>query len=183
MEFFHFLVGFEQHLPLLIQQYGLWIYAILFLIIFAETAFIFMFFLPGDSLLLAVGAIAASTSAIHVEFVIFLLSLAAMLGYMTNYAIGRHFGVKIFDIKSRFIQYDHLIKTQNYFKKRGAITILVARFIPFVRSVAPFAAGSSGMNYTVFTIYNIIGAIVWIALLVLAGYLFGHTVIFIGELN
>ena len=183
MEFFNVLTGFENYLPILIQQYGVWIYAILFLIIFAETAFIFMFFLPGDSLLLAVGALCATSTVMHLGFIILLLSVAAMLGYMVNYQIGRRLGVRIFEIKSRFIKHEHLLKTHEYFRRRGAITILVARFIPFVRSFAPFAAGSSGMNYTIFSIYNVIGALIWIAVLVTAGYLLGHTVMFIGDIE
>lgn len=183
MEFFDFLLSFEHYLPILIDQYGLWIYAILFLIIFAETAFIFMFFLPGDSLLLAVGAICATTTVMNLGFMIVLLSIAATLGYMVNYHIGRRLGVRIFEIKSRLIKHEHLLKTHDYFRRHGALTILMARFIPFVRSFAPFAAGSSVMNYTTFSIYNVLGAIIWIAILLTAGYLLGHTVMFIGDIE
>ncbi|MAK31390.1 VTT domain-containing protein [Acinetobacter sp.] len=183
MEFFNFLVGFEHYLPILIQEYGLWIYAILFLIIFAETAFIFMFFLPGDSLLLAVGALCSTTAIMNLGFIIFLLFIAATLGYIVNYHIGRRMGVRIFEVKSRFIKHEYLLKTHDYFRRHGAITILIARFVPFARSFAPFAAGSSGMNYTVFSIYNVIGAFIWIALLVTAGYFLGHTVMMIGDIQ
>ena len=183
MEFFDFLLSFEHYLPILIQQYGLWIYALLFLIIFCETAFVFMFFLPGESLLLAIGALCSTIPMMNLGFIIILLSIAATLGYMVNYHIGRRMGVRIFEIKSRLIKHEHLLKTHDYFKRHGALTILVARFIPFVRSFAPFAAGSSGMNYSVFSLYNIVGAFIWIALLVTAGYLLGHTVMFIGDIE
>lgn len=103
MEFFDFLLSFEHYLPILIQQYGLWIYALLFLIIFCETAFVFMFFLPGDSLLLAVGALCSTIPMMNLGFIIILLSIAATLGYMVNYHIGRRMGVRIFEIKSRLL--------------------------------------------------------------------------------
>lgn len=173
-----FFINIEQHLPLLFQEYGLWIYGILSLIIFAETAFIFMFFLPGDSLLLTIGALCATTHGIDINYMILFLFISAALGYFVNYQIGRALGDRAFDINSRFIKKDYLVKTQQYFAEHGGKTILLARFIPFARSFAPFAAGSTKMNFTIFTIYNVIGAFVWIALLVGIGYLFGSTVMF-----
>ncbi|MFT4021946.1 MAG: VTT domain-containing protein [Acinetobacter sp.] len=180
MEFFDFILSLEHSLPVLLQNYGVWIYAILFLIIFAETAFIFMFFLPGDSLLLAVGALCASSEMMHVEQIILLLFAAASLGYIINYHIGKSCGARILQLKSRFIKQEHLYRTHEYFAKHGGKTILLARFIPFARSFAPFAAGSSHMNYVLFLIYNIIGAFFWIALLVGIGYGFGNTIKLIG---
>lgn len=175
MDFFDFFISFEQHLPLLIQEYGLWIYGILSLIIFAETAFIFMFFLPGDSLLLTIGALCATTAEIDISYMVFFLFVSAALGYIANYQIGKLLGDRALTINSRFIKKEYLLKTQNYFEKHGGKTILLARFIPFARSFAPFAAGSSGMNYWIFIIYNIVGAFIWIALLVGIGYLGGST--------
>ena len=182
MSSFEFIFNFEHFLPILIQEYGLWIYAILFLIIFLETAFVFMFFLPGDSLLLTVGALCSMIEIMHLGYMISLLFIAAALGYMVNYHIGRHFGDRIFNMESRFIKQEYLKKTNTFFLKHGGKTILLARFIPFARSFAPLAAGSSAMNYTHFVIYNILGALLWISVLVTAGYLFGHALIQVSDL-
>lgn len=182
MTFLDFIFNFGHYLPVLLQEYGVWIYALLFLIIFCETAFVFMFFLPGDSLLLTVGALCSVVEIMHLSFAISLLSVAATLGYMVNYYIGRYFGVRIFSLKSRFIKQEYLYKTQEYFLRHGGKTILFARFIPFARSFAPLAAGSSQMNYAHFMIYNILGALLWVVLLVGTGYLFGHTLIQMGDL-
>ncbi|MCF9034655.1 VTT domain-containing protein [Acinetobacter nectaris] len=177
MSFFDFILSFENHLPILIQEYGMWIYAILFLIIFAETAFIFMFFLPGDSLLLTIGALCATTPLLNLNYMIFLLFIAATLGYIVNYHIGKVSGNSIINSNSRFVKKEYLHKTEAYFAKHGGKTILLARFIPFARSFAPFAAGSTGMNYFMFLIYNIIGAFIWIALLVGIGYMFASGIL------
>lgn len=182
MNFLDFLFNFEQILPVLIQEYGLWIYAILFLIIFAETAFVFMFFLPGDSLLLTVGALCSVIEIMHLGYIISLLFIAATLGYMVNYHIGRHFGDRIFNMKSRFIKQEYLYKTNEYFLRHGGKTILLARFIPFARSFAPLAAGSSNMDYSRFVLYNLIGALLWISALITVGYLFGHALIQVSDL-
>ena len=156
MNFIDFITNFEHFLPILIQEYGAWVYAILFLIIFSETAFVFMFFLPGDSLLLTVGALCSVIEMMHLGYMITLLTVAATLGYIVNYSIGRHFGNRIFEAKSRFI--------------------------PFARSFAPLAAGSSNMSYGKFLIYNVAGAILWICILLTAGYLFGHALIQVTDL-
>jgi len=137
MNFIDFITNFEQFLPILIQEYGAWVYAILFLIIFSETAFVFMFFLPGDSLLLTVGALCSVVELMHLGYMITLLTVAATLGYIVNYSIGRHFGNRIFEAKSRFIKKEYLNKTNRYFLQHGGKTILLARFIPFARSFAP----------------------------------------------
>lgn len=181
MNSFDFIFNFEHFLPILIQEYGLWVYAILFLIIFSETAFVFMFFLPGDSLLLTVGALCSAVEIMHLGYMIGLLFIAATLGYMVNYHIGQHFGDRILNVKSRFIKQEYLHKTNEYFQRHGGKTILLARFIPFARSFAPLAAGSSNMNYTRFFFYNIFGALLWISLLVSAGYLFGHAIIQVSD--
>ena len=171
------LLNFEQALAIFIQNYGTWIYVLIFLIIFAETAFVFMFFLPGDSLLITVGAFCATIEFMHFNQMASLLCIAATLGYFCNYYTGRHFGERIYNYKSRFLKPEHLQRTHEFFEKYGAVTILVARFVPFVRSVAPLAAGSSGMNQGVFALYNVIGACLWIISLTAIGYFSAHTVL------
>ncbi|BBL21977.1 VTT domain-containing protein [Acinetobacter radioresistens] len=177
-----FLLGFEQHLPGFIEAYGMWVYALLFMIIFAETAFIAMFFLPGDSLLLSVGALCASVDFMHLDFMIMLLFAAATLGYIVNYHTGKFFGPQITSVKSRFIKPEHLTRTNRYFVRHGGKTILMARFIPFVRSVAPFAAGANQMNYPMFLLYNLLGGLFWIGLLLGLGYFAGSTIFLINEI-
>ena len=160
----------EQWLPTLLAQYGLWIYAILFLIIFAETGFVFMFFLPGDSLLIAIGALCSTAESVHLHYMGILLFIASVLGYIVNYYSGKVLGFKYFHKHSRFLKQAYLDKTNDYFLKHGGKTILMARFIPFVRSFAPFAAGAGHMNWASFMWYNVIGGWIWIALLLGVGY-------------
>lgn len=174
-------MNFEQALGGFIQAYGMWIYALIFLIILLETAFVFMFFLPGDSLLITVGAFCATIDFMHIEHMMILLSLAASLGYFINYYTGRFFGERIYNYKSRFLKQEHLNRTHHFFERFGPITILIARFIPFVRSVAPLAAGSAGMGQGIFAAYNIIGACLWVISLTAIGYFSTHTVIEIGS--
>lgn len=169
-----FLLHLEQLLPSLLNQYGVWIYAILFLIIFAENGSVFMFFLPGDSLLIAIGALCTTTELIHLHYMGILLTLASILGYTLNYYTGRWLGIKYFNKHSRWLKPEYIAKTNAYFEKHGGKTILMARFIPFVRSFAPFAAGSGYMSYRQFMVYNIIGAFIWIALLLGIGYGVGN---------
>ena len=176
-----FLLHFEQGLAGFIQAYGMWIYALIFLIIFLETAFVFMFFLPGDSLLITVGAFCATVDFMHIEHMMVLLSVAATLGYFCNYYTGRFFGERIYSYKSRFLKKEHLDRTHQFFEKYGPVTILIARFIPFVRSVAPLAAGSAGMGQGIFTIYNIVGACLWIMSLTAIGYFSANTVLELGS--
>lgn len=176
-----FLLNFEQTLAGFIQEYGVWIYALIFLIIFLETAFVFMFFLPGDSLLITVGAFCATIDFMHLDQMIPILSCAASLGYFCNYYTGRLFGERIYNYKSRFIKTEHLARTHDFFERYGPITILIARFIPFVRSVAPLAAGSAGMGQGIFALYNILGACMWIVSLTMIGYFSTHTVLEIGS--
>lgn len=177
-----FLLHLEQLLPVLLDQYGLWIYAILFLIIFAETGFVFMFFLPGDSLLIAIGALCSTSDLLHLHYMVALLILASILGYMVNYATGEKLGYGFLHRHSRWIKPEYLVKTNHYFAKHGGKTILVARFIPLVRSFAPFAAGAGKMPKTSFMLYNIAGGIIWIVILLGIGYGLGNTLSFVGQL-
>lgn len=171
-----FLLHIEQMLPTLLENYGLWIYAILFLIIFAETGSVFMFFLPGDSLLIAVGALCSTADNVHLHYMGILLMLASVLGYMVNYHTGKLLGIKYFNQHSKWFKPEYIDKTNLYFLKHGGKTILVARFIPFVRSFAPFAAGSSHMKYSSFMLYNIVGGWIWVSLLLAVGFGLGNLI-------
>jgi membrane-associated protein len=171
-----FLLHLEQWLPMLLEQYGVWIYAILFAVILAETGSVFMFFLPGDSLLIAVGALCSTSDDVHIQYMGLLLFIAAALGYVVNYYTGQVLGVKYFHKHSRFFKPEYMQKTNHYFMKHGAFTILIARFVPFVRSFAPFAAGSARMNFGSFMLYNVLGSAVWIGVLLSIGYGLGNIV-------
>lgn len=170
-----FLLHLEQLLPMLLDQYGIWIYAILFLVIFAETGSVFMFFLPGDSLLIAIGALCSTTELIHLHYMGVTLFTASVLGYTVNYYTGQWLGIKYFQKHAKYFKPEYLDKTNLYFLRHGGKTILVARFIPFVRSFAPFAAGSTHMNFANFTFYNVLGGLVWIGTLLAIGYGVGET--------
>ena len=174
MDFFDFILHVDQHLFEFIKNYGMWIYGILFLIIFVETGLVVMPFLPGDSLLFAAGALAASTGAMNPWFLILLLFIAAVLGDTVNYQIGKYIGPRVFEIESKFINKQHLIKTQHFFERHGGKTIIFARFIPFARTFAPFVAGAGSMNYKFFLSFNAIGAICWVGSFITLGYLFGN---------
>lgn len=153
----------------LVRDYGSFSYAILFLIIFAETGLVFLPFLPGDSLLFAAGAFAADPkSGLNVWILAGLLIAAAVIGDTVNYHLGQWFGVKL-----PFIKKKHLDKTHAYFEKYGGKTIILARFVPIVRTFAPFVAGMGAMNYSRFIIYNIVGGTAWVVICLFAGYLFG----------
>ena len=165
-----FFLNLEQMLPLLLSQYGIWIYAILFLVIFAETGFVFMFFLPGDSLLIAVGALCSSSAIIQLHSMGILLIIAAILGYAVNYYTGKKLGFKYLHRHSRWMKPEYLSRTNHYFVKHGGKTIILARFIPFVRSFAPFAAGAGEMKFSSFMWYNTIGSVIWIGVLLRIGY-------------
>ncbi|WP_314296109.1 VTT domain-containing protein [Acinetobacter schindleri] len=176
-----FLLHLEQSLPLLLEQYGVWIYAILFLVIFAETGSPFFFFLPGDSLLIAVGALCSSSDLITLHSMGLLLLIASILGYTVNYYSGRVLGLKYFNEHSRFFKPEYMVKTNHYFMKHGGKTILIARFIPFVRSFAPFAAGSGHMNFMTFTLYNLAGGVLWIVSLLGIGYMAGNAAFMLAD--
>lgn len=174
MELIDFILHVDDHLLEFITNYGIWIYAILFLIIFVETGLVVMPFLPGDSLLFAAGALAASTGAMDPVVLIILLFIAAVLGDTLNYHIGKYIGPRVFEIESRWINKQHLIKTSEFFERHGGKTIIFARFIPFARTFAPFVAGAGSMNYKFFLTFNVIGAICWVGSFITLGYLFGN---------
>lgn len=164
----------DKHLNMIIQNYGLWTYLILFLIIFCETGLVVTPLLPGDSLLFAAGTFAASSS-LDAGWLFVLLSVAAVLGDTLNYWIGYFVGPKVFQKENvRFLNKKYLERTHSFYEKYGAKTIILARFVPIIRTFAPFVAGIGRMTYTRFIIYNISGGIAWIALFVFGGYFFGN---------
>lgn len=164
----------DKHLSDVIQQYGTITYLILFMIIFCETGFVVTPFLPGDSLLFAAGTFAA-LGMLNITWLFVLLSIAAIAGDTLNYWIGHFIGPKIFHKENvRFLNKKHLDHTHNFYEKYGSKTIIIARFVPIVRTFAPFVAGIGSMNYMHFITYNIVGGIAWIVICVSAGYLFGN---------
>jgi membrane-associated protein len=179
MEFLHFLVDFilhiDVHLAELVAQYGIWIYAILFLILFCETGLVVTPFLPGDSLLFVAGALAALPgNDLNVHLMVALLVVAAILGDAVNYTIGRLFGERLFsNPNSKIFRRSHLDKTHAFYARHGGKTIILARFVPIVRTFAPFVAGMGHMSYRHFALFNVTGALLWVLLFSYAGYLFG----------
>src|SRR3990172_3857415 len=172
-KFISIIFHLDKHLNWLIGEFGIWTYLVLFLIIFCETGLVVTPILPGDSMLFAVGAI-ISTGALSLKWTLLLLTAAAILGDTVNYWIGNYIGPKAFhNEKSRFFSKKHLETTHNFYKKHGGVTIIIARFIPIIRTFAPFVAGIGQMSYSRFLLYNICGGILWINMLVLAGYFFG----------
>ncbi len=172
--FFEIFMHLDKHLNVVIQDYGMWTYFILFLIIFCETGLVVTPILPGDSLLFAAGTFAA-IGALEVSWLFGLLTVAAILGDTVNYWIGNYFGPRIFrKEKVRFLNKEYLDRTHKFYEKYGGKTIIFARFVPIIRTFAPFVAGIGSMTYSRFIAYNISGAIVWIALFVFAGYYFGN---------
>jgi len=172
--FVDIMLHLDVHLSEFVGQYGLLTYAILFLVIFAETGFVVTPFLPGDSLLFAAGAI-ASFGSLHVGVMVLLLIVAAILGDTANYWIGHFLGRKIVDNPHiKFINQEHIDKTEQFYKKYGAKTIILARFVPIVRTFAPFVAGVGSMHYSTFITYNVIGGVLWVSLFTLLGYFFGN---------
>jgi membrane-associated protein len=163
----------DVHLTELIRDYGGWTYGILFAIIFCETGLVVTPFLPGDSLLFATGALAAG-GAMNVAFLWVLLCVAAVLGDSVNYAVGKAVGTRVFKPDARVLKTEYLRRTEEFYARYGGKTIIIARFIPIVRTYAPFVAGACAMNYARFITYNIIGGIVWITGFLFAGYFFGN---------
>jgi len=163
----------DKHLAEILHQYGTLTYIILFAIIFIETGLVVMPFLPGDSLLFASGALAASTGALNVWLLIGLLFIAAFLGDTVNYFIGKSIGPRVFSRDYRFLKRQYLLQTQAFYEKHGGKTIIFARFIPIIRTFAPFIAGVGTMNYSRFLLYNLVGGFFWIASFLLLGYFFG----------
>lgn len=172
--FIDFILHLDKHLVELVQQYGTWTYAILFLIIFCETGLVVTPFLPGDSLLFAIGALAAK-DALNVYWVSVLLIIAAIIGDTVNYWVGYYLGPKVFRSESsRWLNRQHLLRTHEFYEKYGGKTIIFARFMPIIRTFAPFVAGIGKMNYGQFLLYNVVGGILWIVIFVAAGYWFGN---------
>ncbi len=168
-----FFLHIDVHLASVIQQYGAFTYIILFLIIFCETGLVIMPFLPGDSLLFAAGAFAARGS-LHLVFLLLLLSVAAIAGDTVNYIIGREIGGRVYQRDFRFIKRKHLDNAKAFYERHGGKAIILARYIPVIRTFAPFVAGVGKMEYRSFISYNVIGGVAWILLFTCAGYLFGN---------
>lgn len=169
-----FLLHLNKYLEAWMQEYGNWLYGILFLIIFVETGLVVMPLLPGDSLLFAAGALAANpANHFNIYLLIPLLILAALLGDNTNYLIGSKFGIRVFDLKWKFLKREYLDKTHAFFEKHGGKSLIMARFVPIVRTFAPFAAGLGTMTYRKFIVYCISGAVLWVTSISLLGYMLG----------
>ncbi len=180
MELLHFLLDFilhlDRHLVEMLARFDVWIYAIVFLVVFAETGFVVTTFLPGDSLLFGLGALAAidSSGALSPWWLALLLTAAAILGNTTNYAVGTMIGTHAFSGRYRFIKVAYLRQTEGWFARHGAATIVLSRFAPIIRTFAPFVAGIGRMHYGRFQAYNILGALAWVNLFIWAGYFFGN---------
>lgn len=169
-----FILHIDQHLTALSAQYGMWIYAILFLIIFCETGLVATPFLPGDSLLFAAGGIAA-VGGMNIHIMVLILLVAAILGDAVNFMIGKYFGAKLFsNPDSKIFRRAYLEKTHAFYEKHGGKTIIIARFVPIVRTFAPFVAGMGDMHYGRFIRYNLIGALAWVLLFSYLGYFFAN---------
>ncbi len=169
-----FILHVDRYLEAFVAQYGAWVYALLFLIIFVETGVVVMPFLPGDSLLFIVGAMCGA-GLMNLPLVMGLLLVAAILGDQTNYTIGRYFGPRVFQWQdSRFFSRRGFDQAHAFYEKYGGITIILARFMPFIRTFVPFVAGVAEMTRSKFTLYNVVGGFIWVVGLTLAGYLFGN---------
>lgn len=172
--FIDFFIHLDKYLPLIIESFGTWAYVIVFIVIFCETGLVVTPFLPGDSLLFALGTLAA-LGALHIEALLILLCVAAIAGDSVNYAIGNYIGPKVFHFDdSRFFKKKYLLKTHEFYEKHGGKTIIIARFMPFIRTFAPFVAGVGAMSYSKFILFNITGGIAWVFLFLLGGYFFGN---------
>jgi membrane-associated protein len=179
IELIDLLLHVDRYLFELVADYGVWIYAILFLIVFAETGLVVTPFLPGDSLLFAAGALAA-TGALNVWLAAFLLLTAAVAGDAVNYAVGRSAGMRVIQLArtdprwGRWINPTYIARAHEFFERRGGKAIVLGRFVPIVRTFVPFVAGVAEMSYSAFALYNVTGAIAWVGICVGAGYLFGN---------
>ena len=178
MELIDFILHIDHYLEVFLQDYGVWVYAILFLIIFVETGLVVMPFLPGDSLLFATGMLAAQfPESLNVWLVMILLFIAAVLGDTVNYSIGKQIGMRIINFKilgKQPVTIEHINKTHSFYEKYGSKTIVIARFVPIVRTLAPFVAGIGRMNYATFLTYNFVGGFIWVFGITLAGYFLGN---------
>jgi membrane-associated protein len=171
---FYSLLALDQTLAGIAAQYGPWLYALLFLVIFAETGLVVFPFLPGDSILFIAGTVVA-TAGLDVHVLVVVLIVAAILGDTVNYSIGHYIGPKVFERPdSRWLRQEHLRRTQAFYDKYGGVTIIIGRFVPIIRTFAPFLAGVAGMSYRRFLSFNVVGGVLWITSLVYAGYLFGN---------
>ena len=168
-----FILHIDRYLEAFVQAYGVWIYAILFLIVFVETGLVVMPFLPGDSLLFVVGAMAGA-ELLSLPWVLGLLTAAAILGDQCNYLIGRHFGQRLLNANTRWFNRKAYDQAHAFYERYGSITIVLARFLPFIRTFAPFVAGVADMNRRRFTQFNVLGAFIWVWGICTAGYLFGN---------
>jgi membrane-associated protein len=172
--FFDFLLHVDVHLAQMVADYGAWIYALLFLIIFCETGLVVTPFLPGDSLLFAAGTLAALGEDVNVHLMVLLLFAAAVLGDAVNYTIGKYFGQRLFgNPGSNIFKRSYLEKTHAFYEKHGGNTIIIARFVPIVRTFAPFVAGMGSMSYRKFATFNVAGGAAWVCIFMYAGYFFG----------
>jgi membrane-associated protein len=175
MQLFDFVLHLDTKLPQVANDFGIWTYLILFLVIFCETGLVVTPFLPGDSIIFLIGAL-ASKGQLNLPAIIAVLILAAVLGDSCNYEIGKFFGPKVFHKENvKFLNKEYLMKTHNFYEKHGGKTIIFARFMPIIRTFAPFVAGMGSMSYAKFFSYNVIGGISWVALFSFAGFFFGGT--------
>jgi len=169
-----FIIHIDKYLEAFVTTYGMWVYALLFLIVFVETGVVVMPFLPGDSLLFIVGAL-AGVGLLSFPLACAILLAAAILGDQCNYMIGRHFGPKVFQWESsRFFNKRAFEQAHYFYEKYGGVTVILARFMPFIRTFAPFVAGVAAMNRAKFTAFNVVGALIWVLGIVTAGYFFGN---------
>ena len=168
-----FILHIDRYLEAFVQAYGVWIYAILFLVVFVETGLVVMPFLPGDSLLFVVGAMAGA-ELLSLPWVLGLLTAAAILGDQCNYFIGRHFGQRLLNANTRWFNRQAYDQANAFYERYGSITIVLARFLPFIRTFAPFVAGVADMDRRRFTLFNFLGAFIWVWGICIAGYMFGH---------
>ncbi len=172
--FIDVVLNLDDHLQALVAAYGAWIYLILFLIVFCETGLVVTPFLPGDSLLFVAGAVAAA-GGMDIHLLVVLLIIAAILGDAVNYTVGHYIGPRIFNHnESRWLNPKHLQRAHDFYEKYGGKTIIIARFVPIVRTYAPFVAGAASMTYSKFALYNVTGAVLWVTSLGYAGYFFGN---------
>jgi membrane-associated protein len=169
-----FILHIDKYLQVIFQDYGVWIYGILFAIIFVETGLVVMPFLPGDSLLFATGALIKATNELNIWMMGTLLFMAAVLGDTVNYFVGKKLGKAVFERESKWIKKEYLLRTQAFYDKHGGKAIIFARFVPIVRTFAPFVAGVGTMNYSKFLLYNVVGGFVWVWSFLWLGYFFAE---------
>lgn len=172
--FIDFFIHLDKYLPGIIQSFGVWVYVIVFIVIFCETGLVVTPILPGDSLLFTLGALAALGS-LHIEVLLVSLSIAAIAGDSVNYSIGHYIGPKVFSYEgSRFFKKEYLQRTHEFYEKHGGKTIIIAQFMPIIRTYAPFVAGVGAMTYSKFILFNVTGCIFWVCVCSLSGYFFGN---------